>query len=115
MICQDGHSHRVEQFPIRLFNSSTADKVQGQSLDRPGVLGGLNNQRSNYLYVTITRVHRLNQLYLFKELTQQDMTYTGPDPILRQEMERLAGFDRATIHRIQTCPRVAGMQPSTQA
>ena len=80
MKCQDGHIHVVEQFPLRLFHASTGDKVQGLSLNRAVVLGGTCNRRHNYLYVVLTRVHALAQLYLSKPLmTTHDMQYTGPD------------------------------------
>jgi hypothetical protein len=104
--CQDGHHHVVEQFRIRLFYSSTADKIQGQSIDRPVVLGGLNNKRSNYLYVVLTRVHRLLQLYIAQKLTINDMARCGPDYLLQQEMKRLERLEKATLHLIRTCPQI---------
>jgi hypothetical protein len=106
---QDGRTHAMAQFPIRLFYSSTGDKVQGASLSRPVVLGAMNNGRTNFLYVVITRVLRLAQLYLARKLTTQDMAYCGPSVSLRIEMERLALKEAETIHRIRTCPRMAGL------
>ena len=107
--CQDGHIHVVEQFRIRLFYASTCDKVQGQSIHRPIVLGGMNNSRNNYLYVVLTRVHRLLQLYIAKLLTMKDMSYCGPDYPLQKEMERLAKLEKITLHRIRTCPQIGGL------
>lgn len=104
--CQDGHHHMVEQFRIRLFYSSTCDKVQGQSIDRAVVLGGMNNQRGNYLYVVLTRVHRLMQLYIAKALTRKDMNFCGPDVLLANEIKRLKRLEKRTIHLINTCPRI---------
>ena len=106
---QDGRTHIMAQFPVRLFYSSTGDKVQGASLTRPVVLGAMNNSRTNFLYVVITRVLRLSQLYLARELTARDMTFCGPSMLLRMEMERLAIKEAETIHRIRTCPRIAGL------
>ena len=106
---QDGRTHMMAQFPVRLFYSSTGDKVQGASLSRPVVLGAMNNARTNFLYVVITRVLRLSQLYLAKKLTTHDMSFCGPSVPLRIEMERLANIEAQTIHRIRTCPRIAGL------
>ena len=108
--CQDGRKHVVAQFPVRLFYSSTGDKVQGASLIRPVVLGAVNNNRTNFMYVVITRVLRLvPQLYLARKLTMHDMSFCGPDALLEAEMERLEGIEQQTIRRIETCPRIAGM------
>jgi hypothetical protein len=107
--CQDGHRHVVEQFRIRLFYASTGDKVQGQSIHRAVVLGGMNNSRNNYLYVVLTRVHRLLQLYIAKVLTMRDMSFCGPDYQLQKEMQRLEKLEKATLHRIRCCPQIGGL------
>jgi len=105
-LCQDGRHHIVAQFPVRPFYASTCDKVQGLSLRRPIVLGAMNNARQNYLYVVLTRAHRLTQIYLASELTMHDMSFCGPRAMLREEMKRLTLIEEETIRRIETCPRI---------
>lgn len=105
-LCQDGSKHIVGQFPVRALYASTADKVQGLSLDRAIVLGANNNARQNYLYVVLTRVHRLTQIYLARALTMRDMSFCGPKAMLRDEMARLTLIETATIQRIESCPRI---------
>ena len=105
-LCQDGRHHIIAQFPVRPFYASTCDKVQGLSLQRPIVLGAINNARQNYLYVVLTRAHRLTQIYLASELTMHDMSFCGPRAMLREEMKRLTLIEEETIRRIETCPRI---------
>ena len=98
-LCQDGVRRSASQFPLRLFYACTCNKIQGRSIRGPLVLGDISAS-NNYLYVVRTRVLYLSQLYLSREITEQDAQTCQTNPLLVAEMVRLRTIEEATIARI---------------
>jgi len=87
----------IIQIPIIPAFALTTEKCQGLTVEKM-ILGPLRHptrkrpQRSA-LYVAITRVKSMSQLYLMKPLTLSDLAFFRPDPAALRVTERLLHLD----------------------
>ena len=78
-------SMRMTQFPVNCANARTIHKLQGRSIEHLVISSW--DYKGNWVYVALSRVKQLKNLYLRKELSQAMCSV--PNQLLRQFMERL--------------------------
>ena len=76
---------KMTQFPINVADARTIHKLQGASIDKMVISSW--QYGDNWIYVALSRVRELQNLYIRKPLDYQQCK--GMDPKLRQFMERL--------------------------
>jgi len=80
------------QFPLIAGFALTCEKVQGLTMDKI-ILTNLRGYRRacprSSLYVALSRVRKLSDLYLTEPLTMEDLHYFRPTQSLIHELERL--------------------------
>lgn len=90
----------ITQAPLVLTFSLTTEKCQGLTVDKM-VLAPLRHQtrripQKSSLYVAVTRVKSLNQLYLMAPLTKEFLEYFKPRSDALEETVRLMGIEAAS-------------------
>ena len=75
----------MTQFPLNCANARTIHKLQGRSIDHLVISSW--DYKDNWVYVALSRVRQLKNLYLRIPLEQSRCSL--PDPLLCQFMERL--------------------------
>jgi hypothetical protein len=76
---------KMTQFPINVADARTIHKLQGASIDKMVISSW--QYGDNWIYVALSRVRELQNLYIRRPLDYQQCK--GMDPKLRQFMERL--------------------------
>ena len=97
-----GHRYTIHQFPARPFLASTVHRCQGLTL--ASIYIGSLPSDSNALYVAISRVRNISDLYLsldlLSTLTIDKLRTLTPKPALTHELTRLRNLAQQTSARL---------------
>jgi ATP-dependent exoDNAse (exonuclease V) alpha subunit len=92
---------KLTQFPFVPAYGITVQKCQGLTLQTAVIAPLLRNVRKHpsrcSVYVALSRVVKLENLYLMTEFTQKDQGYYRPEPLVVNEVERLYDLWQATM------------------